>query len=162
MMTETDPETPHRHSIRLKGWDYAGEGWYFVTLVAFRRECLFGVIQKGEMTVNALGRIVQECWEAIPAHFPNVTLDEFVIMPNHVHGIIVIENNGVGAIHEAPLRDPRERRRMLLPKIIGYFKMNTARPPACPSGSAINTVRAYIRHNPLNWSLDHDSPQAQR
>ncbi len=91
-MTKTDPETPDRRSIRLQGWDYSGEGWYFVTVVAFRRECLFGMIQKGEMTVNAVGRIIQECWQEIPAHFPNVTLDAFVVMPNHVHGIVVIDD----------------------------------------------------------------------
>ena len=134
MMTETVPATPHRNSIRLKGWDYAGEGWYFVTLVAFRRECLFGVIQKGEMTVNPLGKIVQECWEAIPAHFPNVTLDEFVIMPNHVHGIVVIRNEehlpiaaealpvGAeaeavpgGARHASPLQEPGRLRQVQEP-----------------------------------------------
>jgi putative transposase len=91
-MIKTVPGLPHRRTIRLKGWDYSGEGWYFVTLVAFRRECLFGVIHAGEMTVNPLGMIVQECWDAIPAHFPNVILDAFVIMPNHVHGIVVIRD----------------------------------------------------------------------
>jgi hypothetical protein len=110
-MMKTDPEIPHRHSIRLKGYDYSGEGWYFVTVVTFRRECLFGEMADGRMNVSALGRIVQECWEAIPAHFPNVTLDAFVFMPNHVHGIVVIRDEAaeavpVGARHASPLQVP--------------------------------------------------------
>ena len=80
----------HRRSIRLRGYDYTQAGAYFVTLLAHNRECLFGDVVDGEMRVNALGQIVAECWEALPAHFSNVELDGFVVMPNHTHGVIVI------------------------------------------------------------------------
>lgn len=106
-MTNQKPEQNGRRSLRLKGHDYSQAGDYFVTIVAFRREPLFGGVGDGEMQVNALGTIVRECWQELPSHFSNVELDAFVVMPNHVHGIIFIyENNQiepVGARHAAPI-----------------------------------------------------------
>ena len=103
-----DPQTHHRTSIRLAGYDYSQAGAYFITIVTFRREPLFGEVTGGEMRVNALGRLVHECWAAIPAHFPNVTVDAFVVMPNHVHGILFIHSIStvVGARHVSPLPSP--------------------------------------------------------
>ncbi len=80
----------HRRSIRLQGYDYTQSGAYFVTIVAEGRECLFGEIVDGEMHLNRAGRIVQREWERLPRRFPHVQLDAFVVMPNHIHGIIVI------------------------------------------------------------------------
>ncbi|WP_092460028.1 transposase [Thermoflavifilum thermophilum] len=103
---------------------------------------MFGEIEDGEIILNDWGIIAQQCWLEIPNHFPNVSLDEHVIMPNHIHGIMIIndDNNNtrnvgaihdVGAIHELPLPqqppDAYQRRKMLLPKIMGYFKMNVAK-----------------------------------
>src|SRR5262245_20099154 len=88
-----DPQKQHRHSIRLKGYDYSQVGAYYVTIVAYQRDCLFGEIVNKEMVMNDFGKIADECWCAIPDHFPFVELGEYVIMPNHVHGIIVIRNN---------------------------------------------------------------------
>ncbi len=85
-----DPFKHHRRSIRLRGYDYTQAGAYFVTLLTHNRECRFGDVVNGEMHANALGQIIAECWDALPAHFPNVELDAFVVMPNHVHAIIVI------------------------------------------------------------------------
>jgi REP element-mobilizing transposase RayT len=90
-MTKFDPNKHHRRSIRLKGYDYSQEGAYYVTIVAWRRECLFGGVVNGEIKLSQCGRIVQKWWEEIPVHFANVETGAFVIMPNHVHGIIVIE-----------------------------------------------------------------------
>jgi REP element-mobilizing transposase RayT len=106
-------------------------------------------------------------------------LDEFVIMPNHMHGIIIIGgdvDNGVGAIHELPLRI--KRRAMVLPKIIGYFKMNSARQinqmhntPGCPvwqrnywehvirNKKSLHKIREYIRDNPYHWPSDDENPE---
>jgi hypothetical protein len=84
----------HRHSIRLRGYDYTQAGAYFVTIVAHNRECLLGDVVDGEMHVNETGQIVVECWNALPAHFPNVELDAFVVMPNHIHAIIVLKGKG--------------------------------------------------------------------
>jgi REP element-mobilizing transposase RayT len=87
-------ELHHRRSIRLKGYDYSKAGLYFITIVTQDMACLFGDIKNGKMILNDGGRIAHKSWMEIPDHFPNTKLDEFVIMPNHVHGIIqIIENN---------------------------------------------------------------------
>ncbi|HMU63804.1 MAG TPA: hypothetical protein PKD35_03870 [Nitrosomonas sp.] len=96
--TMTDNPTSHRRkSIRLQGYDYSQAGLYFITVCTHNRVPLFGEIVDGVMALNTAGQIVEKCWCAIPEHFPQVTLDEFVVMPNHVHGIITIGENNVGA-----------------------------------------------------------------
>ncbi|MBI5484397.1 MAG: transposase [Deltaproteobacteria bacterium] len=90
-MKETyNPDIHHRRSIRLREYDYRNAGAYFVTICVFQRECLFGEVVDGEMRLNGLGLAAEACWQAITNHFPNVQLDEFVIMPNHFHGIMDI------------------------------------------------------------------------
>ena len=78
-------DTTGRCSIRLKGYDYSQVGGYFVTIVTFQRESQFGEITGEEMRFKAMGRIVEECWRAIPVHFPITDVDMFMVMPNHVH-----------------------------------------------------------------------------
>jgi len=85
-----DPDKHHRRSIRLKGYNYTQAGAYFVTLCAWQRECLFGEILGGEMQLNDYGRVLEEEWLRTAEVRPNVDLDAFVIMPNHLHGVIVI------------------------------------------------------------------------
>lgn len=85
-----DPKIHHRHSIRLKGYDYSQAGAYFVTIVAWQREMVFGEIVNGEMLLNRYGQIVLKAWLDLPCHYPHVELGAFVIMPNHAHGIIVL------------------------------------------------------------------------
>jgi len=87
-----DPKKHHRRSIQIKEYDYTQPGGYFIIIVTHQRDCLFGEIINEEMQLNASGTIVDECWHAIPNHFPNIELGAFVIMPNHVHGIIVIND----------------------------------------------------------------------
>lgn len=91
-----NPDIHHRHSIRLKGYDYSQAGAYFVTLCAWQRECLFGEIVNGEMVLNDMGQIVLEEWERTPKMRSNVELDVYSIMPNHFHAIISVHDN-VGA-----------------------------------------------------------------
>ena len=79
-----------RKSPRLQGYDYSQEGAYFVTICTHRRAHLFGEIVDGEMRLSAMGSMAESCWVEIPAHFPHVELDAYVIMPNHVHGILAI------------------------------------------------------------------------
>ena len=93
-----DPQKHHRRSIRLKGYDYSSEGAYYVTIVTQGRECLFGEIVDGEMRINEYGEIVQKWWNEIPIHFPNVQLGAFVMMPNHIHGIIFITTERRGEV----------------------------------------------------------------
>jgi REP element-mobilizing transposase RayT len=85
----------HRRSIRLPGYDYAQSGGYFITICTHERRHLFGKISNKEMIVNDYGQIVNQCWLEIPQHFPHASLDAFVIMPNHLHGIVVLDNTVV-------------------------------------------------------------------
>ncbi len=96
-VTSHRPEGRGRRSTRLKGYDYASEGAYFITIVTRRRECLFGEVVQGTMRLNEAGRVTESCWLGIPDHFPHAALDAFVVMPNHVHGIVVITGPVVGA-----------------------------------------------------------------
>ena len=102
------PRKCSRHSIRLKGYDYSQTGAYFVTICTRNRVCLFGKIENGKMLLNAARRIAEKCWLDIPCHFPDIRLDAFVIMPNHIHGVIIIPDNAnsnktVGAKPLSPL-----------------------------------------------------------
>jgi len=87
-----DPTRHHRRSIRLKGYDYSQAGAYFITICTQDRACLFGKVVNGEMQLNDAGRMVLAEWNMLPERFPHVVLDAFVVMPNHVHGIVVITN----------------------------------------------------------------------
>ncbi len=195
-----NPNIHHRQSIRMPGYDYSQAGAYFITLCTHQRAHLFGEIIDGRMTLNDAGLIAQNCWNAIPEHFPLVYLDEFIIMPNHIHGIVVINNVGeihespnehtrhvrannhspnehkrhVRAIHESPLQMTIvERRNMIIPKLIGRFKMQAAKQinlgrytPGIPvwqrnyweriirDEREMQSVRQYIRNNPAQWQHD--------
>jgi len=85
-----DPDKHHRRSIRLEDYDYSWAGAYFVTICVQNRACLFGEICNDEVIPNRAGRLVQSEWDALPRRFPLLELDAFVLMPNHLHGVIVI------------------------------------------------------------------------
>jgi len=124
--------------------------------------------------LNAAGNIVKTWWLKIPDKFKNTKLDVFVVMPNHFHGIIhIIPIHSVGAIHESPLQKPILRRKMLLPKIIGYYKMNSAKQinhnrnvqgvsvwqrnyyeHIIRNENELWKIRKYIVTNPKNWKND--------
>lgn len=86
------PGALHRRSIRMAGYDYSSPGAYFITLVTFQRACLFGQVLNGELAYSQAGHIIAEYWKAIPDHFPHVELGAFMVMPNHVHGVIIIND----------------------------------------------------------------------
>src|SRR5688572_26032115 len=87
-------------SFRLEGYDYSRIGLYFVTICTDDRNCLFGIIKNGEINLNTGGNVVNDCWMEIPNHFPNTRLHSYVIMPNHLHGIVEITNNTIPPINE--------------------------------------------------------------
>ena len=99
-MPITSPDSHRRRSIRVPGFDYGKAGAYFVTACAQDRLNVFGEVVEGEMRPNDAGRIVRSVWEDLPNHYAGVTLDAFVVMPNHVHGILFV----VGARHASPPR----------------------------------------------------------
>lgn len=84
------PDIHHRRSIRLPGFDYATPGACFVTIRVQRKACLFGDIDDGELTRNEAGQMVDAVWEGMSAQYPNLTLDEHIVMPDHFHGIILL------------------------------------------------------------------------
>jgi len=172
---------PNRRSIRLPEYDYRQPGAYFVTICTRNRECLLGEIVEGKIVPNESGLIAQLVWNGLPLRFPHTTIDCFVVMPNHIHGIIVIN---VGAIHESPLLDepPKSRRRkMLLSKMIGFLKMNTAkrinsfrRTPGTPVWQRnyyehvirneidLEEIRQYIENNPFKWLENENHPDKMK
>jgi len=85
-----DPERPHRRSIRLKEYDYSQVGAYFITIVTQDQACLFGEIMDGKMHLNDAGRMVEKGWLELNRKFPTIETDEYIVMPNHFHGIVVI------------------------------------------------------------------------
>lgn len=170
---------PHRNrrSIRLQGYDYSQAGAYFLTLCTQNREHLFGEIINGEMRLNEAGRMVADEWIKTAEIRAEIELDEWVVMPNHFHGILVLTTN-VGAIHESPLHmTVSQRRNMAVPKIIGRFKMVSSKrinksrqtPGAklwqrnywehiVRNESELNRIREYIHDNPTQWELDKLHP----
>jgi len=92
-----NPNIHHRRSIRLKGYDYSKAGAYFITICCQNRICRFGNIENGEMIMNEYGTVAYNEWTKLPERFPNFVLDVFQIMPNHIHGIIVLNDIPVGA-----------------------------------------------------------------
>lgn len=172
-----------RKSIRLKEYDYSQEGVYFITICTYNRECILGNVTDGEMILTQFGEIVLECWNSLTGRYTDIELDKFIVMPNHVHGIIKIIDN-VGTIHKLPLQGKDcmnqqiERRRMLIPKVVGYFKMNAAKQinimrntPGIPfwqknyyehiirNVDKLNKIRKYMHYNPLKWHLDRENPE---
>jgi REP element-mobilizing transposase RayT len=96
MAMKYNPEIHHRRSIRLKEYDYSNAGAYFVTMCTWQKECLFGDVMNGEMRLNELGGIVDKEWVQTAVVRSNVELDVYIVMPNHFHGIIIL-NDPVGA-----------------------------------------------------------------
>lgn len=182
-------ETIRKNSNRLQGYDYSQPGAYFATICACNRQNLFGEVVNDRMELNAAGIFARQCWQEIPQHFPGVVLDEFVIMPNHVHGIIIINNdkNGsVGVQHVEPLHEsPHETLRLngfqsivcgSLGSIIRGFKSAVTRwfhantqiktvwqrnfyDHVVRDESEMNRIRMYIRQNLINWEHDRQNQQ---
>ena len=165
-----DPEKHHRHSIRLKGYDYSSLGKYFITTCAHNRECIFGHIQNDEMVLNDVGQGIWQVWNSLPTRFPSMDLNEFVVMPNHVHGIIVIAEIPRGAENSAPTLGEIMRAFKSISAIDCNRILEHPRRPFWQSGYYEHIVRdrdeygriaAYIVENPADWDRDKENPQAQ-
>jgi len=185
-----NPQIHHRRSIRLKGYDYTQPGAYFVTFCIYQRAHLFGEIVDGEMVLNDAGKIALEEWFKTAELRPSVKLyeDEFVVMPNHTHGIIWIEGDKtIGALRgSAQLRARVEQRSaptgIVAPGSLGAivrgyksavtYAVNAAENQRgavlwqrnyyehiIRKDRGLNNIRWYILNNPLNWQLDRDNSQ---
>lgn len=166
------PDKHHRRSIRLKGYDYSSAGAYFITLCTFQRQCLFGRITDGTMQLNESGQIVAEEWRQSSIIRQEIEFDQWVIMPNHLHGIVLINpTHPVRAHGRAPLQTGVSYRRpRSLSSFISGFKsattkkINTARNSASTpvwqrnyydhiirNEQSLERVQQYIQNNPATW-----------
>jgi len=94
MSGKYDPNIHHRRSIRLRGYDYSEDGWYAITICTQGHKCLFGKFANGQIELYEYGYIIDECWKWLARQYDYVHLDEYVVMPNHLHGIIIIRRGG--------------------------------------------------------------------
>lgn len=179
-----NPQIHHRRSIRLAGYDYTQAGAYFITICTHKRQNLFGDIVNGEMILNEYGKIVATCWQELARHFPHITLGEWVIMPNHVHGIIVI-GRGEAPADDQSTTTSSDNRRVLRPsppngtdpgsvgaivqnyKSVASRKINKLRSTAgapvwqrnywehiIRNEQAYQRIANYIINNPAQWGAD--------
>ena len=165
----------NRKQNRLADHDYSQVGIYFVTICTRNRTEYLGEIKNAEMILYPIGQIVRECWEETSGHFPNADLGDYVVMPNHVHGITTIKNIHVGDADLRPLR--QDRTKMELSKMIHGFKSSVTRRinrtmPGISFGwrrsfyehiirndDAFNNIKEYITRNPQNWKNDRNNLQ---
>lgn len=170
-------------SARLEEWDYSNPWWYYVTINTKNHVHYFGKVRNGKVVLNEIGNCAKKIWEEIPKHFQNIELDYYVIMPNHLHGIIII--NPVETRHGVSLQqhtnnnsDVKTPYMASLPlgDVIGKFKAAVTR--WCNKNRNTNfswqsrfydriirnerelyNIRKYIEQNPLKWELEKDNPE---
>lgn len=176
-MSSTYSKLPQRRSIRLKGYNYSQPGAYFLTVCTYRHTLLFGKVRNGQMALNELGTIVFDSWLSIAKMRSNLSLDHFVVMPNHLHGIILIDETEQMdmRLEESPYstKTPGKLSSDSLGTIVGQFKgavTKRAKTQSIPSASRIwqrnyyehiirdedslNRIRAYVVENPSRWTED--------
>ena len=166
-----DPGKHHRRSIRLKGYDYSQDALYFVTVCSHKRICMFGNIINGEVILNEIGRVAMRCWQNIPTYFEHALLQEYIIMPNHVHGIIELQENHVKSQSQPQQNHYHKIIPGSLGSIIRGFKTGVTN--WCQNNGIrdkvwqrnyhehilrnsrdYNYVAGYILSNPNTWSMD--------
>ena len=168
----------HRCSVRLKEYDYSQPGAYFVTVCTRNRESLFGEISNGSMKLNNFGKIAQECSEDLPNHSLSVRIDTFVVMPNHVHAIVFLANDGGGTACRAPTLEQFGKP---IPGTLGTIRRSLKaavsrqinqllHTPGLPiwqrnyyehvirKEESLDDIRQYIIENPLRWTEDEENP----
>ena len=175
----------HRRSIRIPGGDYSRPGAYFVTICAAYRRNIFGKVEEGKNTLSPLGEIVRSCWVQIPEHFPVAAINEYVIMPNHLHGIIAL---GVGARYIVPSNPEARTReqfqkptRGTIPTIVRSFKAAVTRKAkgdlkianeliwqsnyferALRDRREVSLAIRYIAENPARWTWDEENAEREK
>lgn len=177
-----DSTKQHRRSVRIKGYDYSAPGAYFVTICTGNRECFFGEIVNGRMHLSVIGATAELCWREIPNHFPHVNLDAFIVMPNHVHGILNwYGESGRGLINQTPA-DAKwimmKNNAVPLGKIVRHYKARTTK-KIHDSGfpeflwqrnyhehiirneKELSRIQEYIICNPLQSASDEENPAGE-
>jgi len=178
LIVRFDRDKRHRRSIRLRGYDYTQAGAYFVTICSHGRECLFGEILEGEMELNQYGKVIAASWEKVNREYPGLKLDRWVVMPNHLHGIIAINDRTPGGSRTAPTTDMRGPK--TLGRLLGAFKTVSTKQinilrgtPGVPlwqcnyyeriirDEDELDRIRSYIEDNPRMWEMDRENPVAE-
>lgn len=162
-----------RKRTRLRGYDYSYPGAYFVTVCTQKQKLTLGNVRKGKFLPTICGEIAREKWLELPERYPDIELDAFIIMPNHIQGIIFIV--------EAGLKPAPTKKRYGLSEIVRAFKTYSSRAineirktpgvhfwqrsfydHIIRNEMELNRVREYVQNNPLSWELDKENPQAER
>ena len=185
------PATHHRRSIRLQEYDYSRAGAYFVTICTKKHTGLFGNISDGTMRLNEAGKMVQTVWNEIPSHYCSFSVDEFIIMPNHIHGIISIVGAGPFACPDSMQPSTNGQPQGVAPTMLslsdGVHRFKTMTTKRYTDGvkregwrpfsntlwqrnywehvirndQDLNLIREYIHNNPKQWELDELYAEAQ-
>ena len=178
-----DSRKHRRRSLRLKGYDYTQPGAYFVTICTYQWANLFGDVKSGVMIFDTFGQAVEEEWLRTAQIRPNVELDEYVIMPNHIHGIIMIEATDVGATWQVAPTNNTKRPRGPAPGSLGAIMAQFKRAATLRinhlrgthgqpvwhrnyyehiirNDDTLNRIREYVHTNPQRWHLDKYNPAA--
>ncbi|NMB56914.1 transposase [Candidatus Beckwithbacteria bacterium] len=169
------------NSLRLRNWDYGSEAWYCVTICTHNFVHYFGKVEKGKMILSEIGTLVLDYWLGIPKHFDFIKLDEFIIMPNHLHGILIIENDNCKDDPLGRLKNQETRQwhvstnkirnwNQSLGLVLNQFKGKCRRQcnqknltfswqsrfyeHIIRSEKSLVKIRQYIQNNPLKWDLD--------
>ena len=156
-----------RKPNRLKYFDYSQAGWYFVTICTKDHKHMFGEICNERMNFNNIGKIADECWQKIEKLHQRIKLDEYAIMPNHIHGIVIINNVG-----DANFASPTDRTKMELCKLIQQFKravtiqvkielseinfkwQRSFYERIIRNETELYNIRKYIKQNPFKWGIE--------
>jgi putative transposase len=168
-----DPRSSHhRRSIRLRDYDYAQAGAYFVTICVQDRALLFGEVANDVMVLSDIGQVAQQAWLDLPGHFENIELEAFAIMPNHMHGILLIMDTGdtmVGAQsgslsailqnYNSVTTRKINRMRDLAGKTVWQRNYHER---IIRDQRELEAKRDYIASNPLQWALDAENPDHPR
>lgn len=172
-----NPEKNHRRSIRLRDFDYAQAGAYFVTICTQNRECFFGAAVNGEIQLNDAGRLVYSSWQKLASRIVNISLDAFVVMPNHIHGIILVGAQFIAPSAALDTNLGAMNRTPTLGEIVRTYKASSTRHIRDAANAkfawqqnyyehvirdeeSLNRIQQYILDNPARWDLDRENPQA--
>jgi REP element-mobilizing transposase RayT len=169
---------PERKSKRLIGWDYSSSGIYFVTICCNDRQSFLGHIFNNTVLLSEIGMKANEFWSEIPKHFKHVKLDEFIIMPNHIHGLLIIDYS-ISEPYRDQTRHTYRKNHFSQPVkdsvsvIVNQYKSSLKRwcnqngfdffkwqyrffDEIIRNDDALENSRAYIRNNPKNWKKDEN------
>jgi REP element-mobilizing transposase RayT len=169
-----NPEIHHRRSIRLNRYDYSQSGYYFITVCTQEQRCLFGEIEKGRLILNDAGKMVGHWWDELKNKYDNIEIDEYIVMPNHCHGIINIVGTGVGAdlcvcpngIGRPIYKMIQWFKTMTTNEYIRNVKQNHWEPfdgklwqrnyyeQIVRDETSLRRIREYIVNNPCQWQQD--------